>query len=120
VRNDVRWESVRYRGVVSDVRPSRLVGYFSFVVTLRASHLHPAPYSSRQEELHSLIQKKHQSGMGYRKIAESLNEQGYKTERGHSFKNTHVYSILKKKRARDDRLKKRYDWKMGFVTLVLV
>ena len=42
--------------------------------------------------------------MGYRKIAQWLNENGYKTPRGKKFFNTHVYSILKSKRLRDRRL----------------
>ena len=42
--------------------------------------------------------------MGYRKIARWLNENTYKTTRGHEFKNTHVFSILKKKKLRDKRL----------------
>tara|TARA_Y100001934_G_scaffold76508_1_gene95186 strand:+ start:260 stop:469 length:210 start_codon:yes stop_codon:yes gene_type:complete len=42
--------------------------------------------------------------MGYRKIAEWLNKQGYKTVRGKKFFNTHVFSILKKKRIREERL----------------
>ena len=46
----------------------------------------------------------HDSGMGYRRIAYWLNEHGYTTPRGHEFKNTHVFSILKKKKLRDKRL----------------
>jgi hypothetical protein len=42
--------------------------------------------------------------MGYRKIAQWLNENGYQTLRGKRFFNTHVFSILKKKRIRDERL----------------
>ena len=52
----------------------------------------------------NMIQKLHDEGMGYRKIAEWLNEHGYKTVRGRKFFNTHVFSILKKKRIRDERL----------------
>jgi len=42
--------------------------------------------------------------MGYRKIAQWLNEHGYQTPHGKRFFNTHVFSILKKKRIRDERL----------------
>jgi len=42
--------------------------------------------------------------MGYRKISHWLNENGYKTPRGKRFFNTHVHSILKKKRIRDERM----------------
>ena len=46
----------------------------------------------------------HDSGKGYCRIAYWLNEHGYNTPRGHEFKNTHVFSILKKKKLRDKRL----------------
>ena len=46
----------------------------------------------------------HDSGMGYRKIARWLYENAYKTIRGNEFKNTHVFSVLKKKKLRDRRL----------------
>ena len=42
--------------------------------------------------------------MGYRRISNWLNENGYKTTRGHEFKNSHVHSILKKKRVAEDRI----------------
>ena len=47
----------------------------------------------------------HDSGIGYRRIAYWLNEHGYTTPRGHEFKNTHVFSILKKKKNRYKRLR---------------
>ncbi|MGI9348647.1 MAG: recombinase family protein, partial [Amylibacter sp.] len=61
-------------------------------------------YSDYQESLHLLIKTMHDSGIGYRKIARWLNENAYKTIRGYEFKNTHVFSILKKKKLRDKRL----------------
>ena len=50
--------------------------------------------------------------MGYRRISDCLNEHGYKTPRGHEFKNTHVFSILKKKRIADERIIKRFEPKI--------
>ena len=49
--------------------------------------------------------------MGYRKIADYLNEQGIKTVRGNTWKNTQVFSVLKKYRERLDRIKnvRRFD-----------
>jgi len=41
-----------------------------------------------------------------------LNENGYKTPRGHKFVNSHAISIVKKK-LRDARLSKRYPWKLS-------
>ena len=45
--------------------------------------------------------------MAYRRIFYWLNKHGYKTSRGHEFKNTHVFSILKKKLIADERMEKR-------------
>jgi hypothetical protein len=42
--------------------------------------------------------------MGYRKIADYLNEQCIKTVRGNTWKNTQVFSVLKKYRERLDRI----------------
>ena len=42
--------------------------------------------------------------MGYRRISKWLNENGYKTTRGHKFKNTHVYFILLKKKIPNGRI----------------
>ena len=61
----------------------------------------PSPY---QDILHDKIKELHDSGMGYRRIAYWLNDNGYTTPRGHEFKNTHVFSILKKRRLRVERL----------------
>ena len=61
------------------------------------------PPSSYQNKLHKKILELQKSGLGYRKIAYWLNEHGYKTPRGHSFKSGHVYSILKKRRLRDEK-----------------
>ena len=43
--------------------------------------------------------------MGYRNIADYLNEKGIKTARGNTWKNTQVFSVLKKYRQRLDRIK---------------
>jgi len=42
--------------------------------------------------------------MGYWKIAKYLNEQGIKTILGNTWKNTQVFSVLKKYRARQERI----------------
>ena len=61
------------------------------------------PPSSYQNKLHKKILELQKSGLGYRKIAYWLNDNGYKTPRGHSFKSGHIYSILKKRRLRDEK-----------------
>lgn len=75
-----------------------------FTVILRVSNLWSSHYSEYQDLLYKIIEQKQKSGMGYRKIARWLNENAYKTIRGYEFKNTHVFSILKKKKLRDKRL----------------
>ena len=42
--------------------------------------------------------------MGYRKIANYLNEYGIKTQRGKSFSNSSVHSVLKRYRQRVERI----------------
>ena len=83
--------------------------FLSFTVNITASHLKKIRHSPYQQELWEIIKKKHNSGLGYRRISNWLNEHGYKTSRGHEFKNTHVFSILKKKRIADERMEKRFE-----------
>lgn len=83
--------------------------FLSFTVKITASHLKGTRYTPYQQELWDVIQKKYMSGMGYRKISYWLNEYGYKTPRGKKFKNTHVFSILKKKKITDERMARRYE-----------
>ena len=45
--------------------------------------------------------------MGYRRIANHLNQLEIKTIKGNTWNNTNVYSVLKKYKERQQRLKKR-------------
>ena len=81
---------------------------FPPLASITASHSRKSVFSPCQKELLEIIKEKHDFGMGYRNISRWLNEHGYKTLRGHEFKNTHVFSILKKKRIADERMRKRY------------
>ena len=67
------------------------------------------PYSEYQTFLFEKITELRQSGLGYRKISNLLNEEGYLTCRGKTFSNSSVHSILKKKGVRDTRLNKGFD-----------
>lgn len=60
-----------------------------------------------------MIKNLHDRGLGYRRIACWLNDNGYKTPRGKEFKNTHVFSILKKRRLREERINKSYEVTLG-------
>ena len=62
----------------------------------------------------------HDSGIGYRRIAYWLNGHGYTTPRGHEFKNTHVFSNLKKKKVRDECQNKRYELEIGKLSMILL
>ena len=78
-------------------------------MVLTTRNLIVAPYSDYQTELHDIIQNLHDEGLGYKRIAHWLNENGYQTLRGKKFYNNHVYSILKKKRLRDERLNREVE-----------
>ncbi len=64
-------------------------------------------YTSEQKDLHSKIKALHQEGLGYRGIANHLNQLEIKTIKGNTWNNTNVYSVLKKYKERQQRLKKR-------------
>ena len=51
--------------------------------------------------------------MGYRKIAKRLNEEHIKTSRGNAFYPSSVYSVLKKKKIRDERFNKEFEMKIS-------
>ena len=62
-------------------------------------------YNSYQEFLYNLCTSLKKKGLGYRKISYYLNQNGYKTVRGHSFQNNSVYSIILKGNIRKERIK---------------
>ena len=94
--------------------------FLSFTVKITASHLKKIRYSPYQQELWEIIKEKHDSGLGYRRISYWLNEHGYKTPRGHEFKNTHVFSILKKKKIADERIYQKNENKIKNLKIFLV
>ena len=61
------------------------------------------PPSAYQNFLYEKIKELKNSGLGYRKIAKWFNDKGYETPRGYPFKNTDVFSILKKRQLRDEK-----------------
>ena len=84
----------------------------SFTVKITAHCLKKIRYSPYQQKLWEIIKEKHDSGIGYRRMSYWLNEHGYKTTKGHEFKNTHVFSILKNKKIADGRMIKRFEPKI--------
>jgi len=84
--------------------PSHITYYLKFSVTITTHLLWSRPYSDYQFFLHNKISELREQGLGYRRISNILNEEGILTVRGKVFTNSHVYSILKKKNIREERL----------------
>ena len=81
--------------------------YLCFNIIIGSNNLIPQKeYSDHQQQNYDLIKSLHDSGMGYRRIAQYLNEKGIKTARGNSWVNTQVFSVLKKYRLRQVRIDK--------------
>ena len=74
-------------------------------------------YSDYQLFLYKRIISLQKEGLGYRKIAKILNNEGLKTPRGKVFKNTHVFSIVKKKNIRDKRISKEFNTEVSTLEL---
>lgn len=64
------------------------------------------PYSKYQEQLYNTCIRLQKSGLGYRKISYKLEEMGLKSVTGKKLLNTHIFSIIKKGKIREDRIKK--------------
>ena len=99
---------VSYKG-----RTLSIISYLCVNVTVRCINLNIVRLTDYQDELHDKIKELHDSGLGYRRIAYWLNENQYKTPRGHEFKNNHVHSILKQRRIRNERINKPYEVTFG-------
>ena len=84
----------------------RYSNYLCFTVSIRTNRLgiFQEKYTPQQDELHDLIKSLHDGGMGYRKIAQYLNQRGIRTSKGNPWKNTQVYSVLLRNRERQERL----------------
>jgi hypothetical protein len=65
----------------------------------------PHVWSESQQEIHDQIKTLHDEGLGYRRIAKQLNEQGIKTIRGNEWGSNNVHSVLKRNKERLERLK---------------
>ena len=79
-------------------------------VELVFSNLWTSPYSSHQQELFSIICKRHdEEGYNFKQISTWLNLNGYRTPRGKMFQENHVWSIYMKKRRSILRFSREYD-----------
>ena len=78
--------------------------YLCFNIIIGSNNLLPeVEYTDHQQRNHDLIKSLHDGGMGYRKIAQYLNERDIKNARGNSWNNTQVFSVLKRYRQRQNR-----------------
>jgi hypothetical protein len=88
-------------------------GFLCFDVEVTSNQLWHTHYSPYQSFLYNKIKQLKSEGLGYRKIAKRLNEENIKTSRGNAFYPSSVFSILKKKKIRDERLNKVFDKKIS-------
>ena len=104
--NEISHSGVSFNGQDGYVL-SGSVPYLCFTTITQSNDLIYLPvYSVRQNILYLLIRYLYEKrGMGYRKISTWLNRSGIKTQRGKKFSNGSVYSVLKRKKERDNRIK---------------
>jgi len=89
-----------------DVVLSGLIPHLQFTLEIQSNSLtyQGNPYTKYQQFLYALCIQLHDKGYGYRRIAKMLNKWGLKTNRGNTFFNTSISSILKRKHQRDERI----------------
>ena len=83
-----------------------IVPFLEFTLTLQSNNLVPElKYKRRQEIIYQFIKfLRDFEKLGYRRISQRLNNWGIKTERGNSWTNSMVYSVLKRRTERDERI----------------
>ena len=81
---------------------------FNFTLTCRSPALSGNHYSDYQLFLYQTISEHRKKGIPFAAIAEWLNNKGYLTVQGKKFKGTHVHSILKKRLAKEELLKREH------------
>ncbi len=80
--------------------------HLEFEIELESNNLvYEQRYKPRQEVIYQIIRILHQEqGLGYRKISKKLNDWGIKTERGNNWFPQSVFSVLKRRKERDNRI----------------
>ena len=82
--------------------------YLCFCVSVKTNlfvYKQNEKYTSQQEEMFQLIKSLQEKGLGYRKISQYLNEKGFTTHKGNKWGNNNVYSVVKRHRERENRLR---------------
>ena len=112
-------ESIKRKGRLREVSNSRVDStdeitspkynhYLCFSVKVRTNKFalkQNEKYSPEQEKIFQKIKSLHQSGLGYRKIAHKLNAENITTHKGKKWGCNNVYSVLKRHKEREDRIK---------------
>ena len=96
--------------------------YLYFTVTTGSNDLiTEQEYTGRQHRDYEMVESLHNGGIGYRKIAQYLNEQGSKTVRRNAWKNNPFFSIPKRYQERPTRIRniRKYDHGMKISKLAL-
>jgi hypothetical protein len=93
--------------------------FIEFTVTVSSSNLNNYFYSEHQQYLYDTSKKLYGEGLGYRKISNWFNERDIKTPRRSEFKGNYVFSILKKGKIREERLKTESKWKIEEIKINL-
>ena len=79
--------------------------YLTFSISKRYNNLTKdlSQWTTKQEEIHSLIKSLQNNGLGYRKISHYLNSNKIKTKRNTTWTNSKVHSYLKRYKERIER-----------------
>ena len=80
--------------------------FFHFTITQRTPLLQLSLYSEYQYFLYEIISELREQGMTFQQIAEYLNKKKIQSDRCKKFKGAHVHSILKKRRNKEEEVKK--------------
>ena len=81
---------------------------FDFSINYRSPALFGNHYSSYQLFLYQTISEHREKELTFNAIAEWFNKEEYLTLRGKRFKGAHVHSILRKRLAKEELLKREY------------
>ena len=94
-----------------EVTKKTSIRYICFNVKVRFNNLiseqNPNKFSEKQYSRYRLIKTLHENGLGYRRISSYLNNKGFTTENGYYWKPNYVYSVLKRYKERQERIKFR-------------
>ena len=81
---------------------------YNFTITYHRPSFTVPQYLEYQFFLYETITEQREKGKTYDQIAEWFNKKGYLSVRGKKFAGNHVHSIVKKKRLKDEKLKRDY------------